>query len=55
MESNEFNKKIKYYLTNQYCNKNLSKSDKKILSYYIGNTDGKSGQKVNKLIKNLVK
>ena len=51
----EFHKKIKYYLTNQYCNKNLSKSDKKILSYYIGNTDGKSGQKVNKLIKNLVK
>jgi len=42
----QFNKKLNFYLNSKYENSNLSRSDQKILKYYLGSIDGKSGRKV---------
>ena len=42
----QFNKKLNFYLNSKYENSNLSRSDRKILKYYLGSIDGKSGKKV---------
>ena len=51
---NQFNKKLDIYLNSKHINKELSKTDKKTLKYYLGNTDGKSSKRMQKfLIKNI--
>jgi hypothetical protein len=42
----QFNKKLNFYLNSKYENSNLSRSDQKILKYYLGSIDGKSARKV---------
>ena len=46
----QFDKKMSNYLNSEYKNKKLEKSDLETLKYYVGNTDGKSGIKVQKFI-----
>ena len=46
----QFLKNLKNYLNSKYTNKPLSSKDKKTLRYYLGNTDGKSGQRVRKFL-----
>lgn len=46
----QFDKKMNNYLNSEYKNKKLEKSDLETLKYYVGNTDGKSGIKVQKFI-----
>ncbi len=46
----QFLKNLKNYLNSKYTNKPLSNKDKKTLRYYLGNTDGKSGQRVRKFL-----
>ena len=50
----KFIKKIKEYLNSNYRNKPLSNIDKKTLKYYLGNTDGKSGQRVRKFLDKVI-
>ena len=50
----QFIKKIKGYLNSNYKNKPLSNIDKRTLNYYLGNTDGKSGQKVRKFLDKVI-
>ncbi len=50
----DFNNKLKYYLKKDYKNTKLSRNEKVILNYYLGNMDGKSGIKVNKFIKKVI-
>jgi len=47
---NQFEQKIKFYLTDSYRNKKLSKADTNTLKYYLGNTDGTSGLKMKKFL-----
>jgi len=43
-------KKINYYLNLNYKNKKISSADIKTLRYYMGNTNGMSGRKMQKFI-----
>ena len=47
----EFDQKLDFYLRSKYLNNPLTKKDKKTLKYYLGNIDGKSGQKMNKFLR----
>ena len=49
----QFEKKMDYYLKSKYRNRKLEKSDLETLKYYVGNTDGKSGIRVQKFIKEI--
>lgn len=46
----DFFKKLDLYLKSKYRNKPLAPKDKLTLNYYLGNTDGKSGQRLKNLI-----
>jgi len=46
----QFIKKLDNYLNSKYKNKHLSNVDKNTLRYYLGNTDGKSGQRMRKFL-----
>jgi hypothetical protein len=48
----DFLNKIKFYLKLKYKNKKLTKYDKKIIDYYLGNSDGKSGKRLKKNLNN---
>lgn len=50
----QFNEKLNIYLNSRYRNKKLSIPDIQTLKYYIGNTDGKSGKKVQKFFKKVL-
>ena len=50
----QFNKKLDYYLKSNYQNKKLSLNEKKVLNYYLGNTDGNSGSKVRNFLYKLI-
>ncbi len=50
----QFNKKLDLYLNSKYKNKKISNPDKKTLKYYLGNTDGKSGKKMQKFLKKVI-
>ena len=43
---NQFFKKINFYFNSKYKNRKLSVKEKKVLEYYLGNIDGKSGKKL---------
>tara|TARA_B100000900_G_scaffold411252_1_gene430572 strand:+ start:348 stop:1655 length:1308 start_codon:yes stop_codon:yes gene_type:complete len=43
-------KKLSIYMNSRYINKKISKLDEKTLKYYLGNTDGKSGERMRKFI-----
>ena len=50
----EFDKKIKLFSNDTKRKNKFSNKKKKVLSYYLGNTDGNSGKKLNNfLIENL--
>ena len=46
----QFIKKLDIHLNTEYENKKISNSDKKMLNYYMGSIDGKSGRKVQKFL-----
>lgn len=46
----QFMKKLDTYMNTKYVNRKLSNSDKKILNYYLGSIDGKSGRKVQNFL-----
>ena len=46
----DFFKKLDLYLKSKYKNKPIESKDKLTLNYYLGNTDGKSGQRLRNLI-----
>ncbi len=48
---NEFEKRINFYLGLKYKNRKLQKFEEKILDYYLGSVDGKSGKRLRKFIK----
>ena len=50
----QFIKKINDCLSLKYKTKKLSKNDLKTLKYYVGNTDGKSGIRVQKFIRKIL-
>ncbi len=50
----QFNKMIDGYLDSKYINEKISNKDKKILKYYLGNSDGKSGEKLRKFINKII-
>lgn len=50
----QFLKKLENYLNSKYRNKELSSADKNTLRYYLGNTDGKSGQRMRKFLDNAI-
>ena len=52
---NQFNKKIVFYLNTKYKNNQMTNSEKKVLSHYLGNTDGKSGKRMRKFLKNILR
>jgi len=41
-------------LKSNYQNKKLSLNEKKVLNYYLGNTDGNSGSKVRNFLYKLI-
>ena len=45
-------KKLNFYLKSKYINKKLSNADNKTLKYYLGNSDGKSGNRMREFIIN---
>ena len=47
---NQFNKKLDNYLNSKHMYKELTKTDKKTLKYYLGNTDGKSSKRMKKFL-----
>jgi len=46
----QFIKKLNINLNSKYKNRSLSNSDKKMLNYYLGSIDGKSGERVQKFL-----
>ena len=48
----ELYKKLNFYLKSKYINKKLSNADNKTLKYYLGNSDGKSGNRMREFIIN---
>ena len=44
--------KLNFYLKSKYINKKLSNADNKTLKYYLGNSDGKSGNRMREFIIN---
>lgn len=46
----QFIKKLNINLNSKYKNSSLSNSDKKMLNYYLGSIDGKSGERVQKFL-----
>ena len=50
----QFFKKINFYLKSKYKKRNLMTSEKKILNYYIGNNDGKSGKRLAKFLRKAI-
>jgi len=50
----QFNKKINLYLSSKYRNKKLSPSEKGVLNYYLGNTDGNSGKKMRNFLYKII-
>ncbi len=46
----DFFKKLDLYLHSGYKNRKLKKTEKKILEYYQGNVDGKSGKRLEKFL-----
>ncbi len=47
----QFYKKLNYFLNIKYKNRKLINIEKKILSYYLGNIDGKSGKRLENYLK----
>lgn len=43
-------KKLNYYLSNSHKIRKLENNDKHTLNYYLGNTDGKSGERMRKFL-----
>jgi hypothetical protein len=50
----QFYKKLNIYLSSKYRNKKISNPDIKTLKYYMGNTDGSSGKKVQRFLNNVL-
>ena len=50
----DFFDKIKIYLKHKYKNKKLTKYDKKIIDYYLGNSDGKAGERLKINLNNVI-
>jgi hypothetical protein len=50
----QFYKKINFYLKANYQNKKLSPVEKRVLNYYLGNTDGKSGNKMRNFLYKII-
>jgi len=50
----QFNKKVIFYLNSKYKNEKITNADKKTLKYYLGNPDGKSGERMIKFLKNSI-
>ena len=46
----QFNNKLNFYLNSKYKNKKLSNTDEKTLKYYLGNVDGKSGERMGQFL-----
>ncbi len=46
----QFNNKLDDYLNSSYKNKKLSTTDQQTLKYYLGNIDGKSGERMKKFL-----
>tara|TARA_B100002051_G_C16670649_1_gene604335 strand:+ start:41 stop:1327 length:1287 start_codon:yes stop_codon:yes gene_type:complete len=50
----EFFKKINFYLNSEYKNTMLTSKEKKLLNYYLGNKDGKSGKRVANFLRKTI-
>ena len=50
----EFFQKINLYLKSNYKNRILTSKEKKILKYYLGNYDGKSGKRLEKFLRKAI-
>ena len=48
-------KKINFYLNSKYKNRKLTNKEKKILDYFLGNSDGKSGKRVEKFLRKTIR
>jgi hypothetical protein len=46
----QFNNKLNFYLNSKYKDKKLSNTDEKTLKYYLGNVDGKSGERMGQFL-----
>ena len=51
----QYFKKINFYLDSNHKNRNLSNKEKKILDYYLGNADGKSGKRLEKFLRKTIR
>jgi hypothetical protein len=49
----KFNDRLNHYLNSKYKNKKLTFFEKKILNYYLGSADGKSGKRVQSFLSNI--
>ena len=50
----QFYKKIDFYLNQSYKNKKISSEDTKTLKYYLGNTNGMCGKKMQKFLDKVI-
>ena len=50
----QFFKKINFYLNSKYKNRKLANKEKKILNYYLGNKDGKSGKRLANFLRKTI-
>lgn len=50
----QFFKKINSYLNLKYKDRKLSNKEKKVLNYYLGNTDGKSGKRLANFLRKTI-
>ena len=49
-----FFKKINFYLNSKYKNRKLQNKEKKVLNYYLGNMDGKSGKRLANFLRKTI-
>ncbi len=47
-------KKLNFYLNSKYKNRKLVNKERKMLEYYLGNTDGKSGKRLINFLRNTI-
>ncbi len=50
----QFFKKINFYLNSKYKKRKLANKEKKVLNYYLGNTDGKSGKRLANFLRKTI-
>ncbi len=51
----QFFKKINFYLNSKFKNRKLMNKEKRILNYYLGNADGKSGKRLENFLRKTIR